>query len=75
MKVLSRDVRPTALALLSWNIFDSRIAEHPGVEGYLGMDTGIVQQPEFEDACVTAVAGKAEIITEYQRCFYRLIIT
>ncbi|KAE9199324.1 hypothetical protein PF004_g19300 [Phytophthora fragariae] len=39
------------------DIFDALIAEHPGVLDYLGSDAAIVQQPEFEDACVTCSDG------------------
>ncbi|KAG3013496.1 hypothetical protein PC120_g13280 [Phytophthora cactorum] len=49
------------------DIFDALIAEHPGVEDYLGTEAGIVQQPEFENACVTVLVGTADSLTECQR--------
>ncbi|KUF85443.1 hypothetical protein AM587_10000113 [Phytophthora nicotianae] len=49
------------------DIFDALITEHSGVESYLAPDAAIVQQPEFEDACISVLMGKADTLTEQQR--------
>ncbi|ETK87766.1 hypothetical protein L915_07844, partial [Phytophthora nicotianae] len=49
------------------DIFDALITEHSGVESYLAADAAIVQQPEFEDACISVLMGKADTLTEQQR--------
>ncbi|KAE9044027.1 hypothetical protein PR003_g3169 [Phytophthora rubi] len=49
------------------DIFDALIVEHPGLEGYLGSDAAIIHHPEFEDACVTVLMGKANSLTQQQR--------
>ncbi|KAE8989877.1 hypothetical protein PR002_g21319 [Phytophthora rubi] len=49
------------------DIFDALVEKHPVVDKYLAADAAIVKDPDFEAACVLALADKTEELTEDQQ--------
>ncbi|KAE8895510.1 hypothetical protein PF006_g22347 [Phytophthora fragariae] len=49
------------------DIFVALVEKHPVVDKYLAADAAIVKDPDFEAACVLALADKTEELTEDQQ--------